>query len=138
MLPYGSSVILPPNRGNMDTTNNHLANERTFLAWIRTSFSIIIFGFVVARFGVALREFFLLQHHAVTGSDDSLGIGIVFMVIGICFAITALIRYQITMRRIEAKRFRPANAVTTFLGGFAALFGITLVSYLIFIEKHLV
>ena len=121
----------------MDTTNNHLANERTFLAWVRTSFSIIIFGFVVARFGVALREFFVIQHHAVTGSDDSLGIGIMFMIIGIFFAITALIRYQITMRRIETAKFRPANTIATLLGVFAALFGITLVSYLIFIANHL-
>ncbi len=121
----------------MDTTNNHLANERTFLAWIRTSFSIIIFGFVVARFGVALREFFLIQHHAVKGSDDSLAIGVMFMIIGIFFSITALIRYQITMRRIEAAKFRPANTIAILLGIFATLFGITLVSYLTFIANHL-
>ncbi len=121
----------------MDTTNNHLANERTFLAWIRTSFSIIIFGFVVARFGVALREFLLVQHHAVSGSDDSLGIGVAFMIIGIFFAITSLIRYQVTMRRIETVQFKPANMIAILLGVFATLFGIILVSYLIYIAHHL-
>lgn len=121
----------------MDTTNNHLANERTFLAWIRTSFSIIIFGFVVARFGVALREFFLVQHHAVSGSDDSLGIGVAFMIVGIFFAITSLIRYQVTMRRIEITQFKPANIIAILLGVFATLFGIILVSYLIYIAHHL-
>jgi putative membrane protein len=121
----------------MDTTNNHLANERTFLAWIRTSFSIIIFGFVVARFGVALREFFLLQHHAVSGSDDSLGIGTGFMIVGIFFAVTALIRYQLTMRHIETASFKPANLIAILLGVFPTLFGIILVGYLIVIEHHL-
>lgn len=121
----------------MDTTNNHLANERTFLAWIRTSFSIIIFGFVVARFSVALREFFLLQHHAITGSDDSLNIGISFMIVGIFFSISALIRYQLTMRHIESATFRPTNIITIFLGIFSAFFGVVLVSYLIFITHHL-
>ncbi len=42
-------------------TADHLANERTFLAWIRTSISIIVFGFVVARFGITLREFLRMQ-----------------------------------------------------------------------------
>ena len=29
----------------------HLANERTFLAWVRTSIAIVSLGFVVAKFG---------------------------------------------------------------------------------------
>ena len=35
---------------------DHLANERTFLAWVRTSLAIMGFGFVVERFGLLLRE----------------------------------------------------------------------------------
>ena len=30
----------------------YLANERTFLAWIRTSVAVVSLGFVIARFGV--------------------------------------------------------------------------------------
>ena len=33
-----------------------LAIERTYLAWIRTGLAMMGFGFVVARFGVFLRE----------------------------------------------------------------------------------
>jgi putative membrane protein len=29
-----------------------LANERTFLAWVRTSMAVIALGFVIAKFGV--------------------------------------------------------------------------------------
>ena len=36
--------------------SDHLANERTFLAWIRTGLATIAFGFVIERFGLALRE----------------------------------------------------------------------------------
>lgn len=35
---------------------NYMAVERTFLAWIRTGLSLMGFGFVVARFGLFLRE----------------------------------------------------------------------------------
>ena len=34
----------------------YMAAERTFLAWIRTGLSLMGFGFVVARFGLFLRE----------------------------------------------------------------------------------
>ena len=33
----------------------HMAAERTFLAWIRTSLALMAFGFVLARFGLFLR-----------------------------------------------------------------------------------
>ena len=31
---------------------DHMANERTFLAWIRTSIGIMAFGFVVEKFAL--------------------------------------------------------------------------------------
>jgi putative membrane protein len=33
-----------------------MANERTFLAWLRTSIAVMAFGFVVERFSLFLRE----------------------------------------------------------------------------------
>ena len=35
----------------------YLAAERTFLAWVRTSISLMGFGFVIARFALWTREF---------------------------------------------------------------------------------
>ena len=34
----------------------HMANERTFLAWIRTSIGIIAFGFVVEKFALFIKQ----------------------------------------------------------------------------------
>ncbi len=39
---------------------NHMANERTFLAWCRTGISLIAFGFVIERFDILIREMPLL------------------------------------------------------------------------------
>lgn len=36
---------------------NHMANERTFLAWCRTGISLIVFSFVIERFDLLIREF---------------------------------------------------------------------------------
>ncbi len=35
--------------------SDHAANERTFLAWVRTAIAIMAFGFLVARFNLILR-----------------------------------------------------------------------------------
>jgi|GEM_PF-5432662 len=39
-----------------DRQREHQANERTFLAWLRTSIALIGFGFAIARFGLFLRQ----------------------------------------------------------------------------------
>jgi hypothetical protein len=41
---------------NIDRQREHQANERTFLAWLRTSIALIGFGFAIARFGLFLRQ----------------------------------------------------------------------------------
>src|SRR5271156_7166100 len=76
--------------------SDHLANERTFLAWIRTSISIIVFGFVVAKFGITLREFLRISGNAAHESGTSLMIGLGFMVMGIFMALVSGYRYRVT------------------------------------------
>ena len=36
--------------------SDHAANERTFLAWVRTAIAVIAFGFVIEKFNVFLRS----------------------------------------------------------------------------------
>jgi putative membrane protein len=117
--------------------SDHLANERTFLAWIRTSISVIVFGFVVAKFGITLRELLLVRGNTVRESGASLVIGLGFMAMGIFMALAAWFRYQSTMRRLEAGDFKPARAIVTVLAVVAALFGIILAVYLIYTARAL-
>ena len=129
------ATVLPPTKSGK--ASDHLANERTFLAWIRTSISIIVFGFVVAKFGITLRELLLAQGNTVRESGASLMIGLGFMAMGIFMALAAWFRYQSTMRRIETGDFKPAKAIVTVLAVLAALFGIILAVYLIFTARAL-
>jgi hypothetical protein len=46
--------------------NDHAANERTFLAWIRTGIAVIAFGFLVEKFNL-----FLLTLAAAGMSSDA-------------------------------------------------------------------
>ena len=36
--------------------SDHAANERTFLAWVRTAIAVMAFGFVIERFDLVLRS----------------------------------------------------------------------------------
>src|SRR5579864_9160487 len=36
--------------------SDHAANERTFLAWVRTGIAVIAFGFVIEKFNLFLRS----------------------------------------------------------------------------------
>jgi uncharacterized membrane protein YidH (DUF202 family) len=49
----GTMTARPPGEPNVQ---QQLANDRTLLAWVRTAIALAGLGFVVARFGLFLRE----------------------------------------------------------------------------------
>jgi putative membrane protein len=92
---------------------DHLANERTFLAWIRTSLAVIALGFAVAKFGTWLREIGGQSVRAAEAQQSmrSLVAGLVMIVVGGVFAVIAWWRYRVVARQIEAGAVKPDNVV---------------------------
>jgi|ERR1700733_12836255 putative membrane protein len=80
-----------------------LANERTFLAWIRTSIAVVSLGFVVARFSVWLRQLTIQLHGGpqVSHIGVSLPFGLAMMALGAILAPLAGWRYHVVNRKIE-------------------------------------
>jgi putative membrane protein len=71
----------------------YLAAERTFLAWIRTGLALMGFGFVVARFGLFMRELAgsgTLQQ-VPSGASTTVGTALVFL--GVLLTVGAVFRY---------------------------------------------
>jgi putative membrane protein len=95
----------------------HMANERTFLAWIRTSLGIMAFGFVVERFALVLKQvsFFLGKSDAVThlqtGHSHSLIFGILLVGIGVLISVLAFFRYKRVQRQIDEDSFNPSSGL---------------------------
>lgn len=79
---------------------DHLANERTFLAWIRTSITIIALGFVVAKFGILLREVGGSHVHSLTARAGVI-VGVILVLAGIALVYLALLRFLRTKDDIE-------------------------------------
>ncbi|MFN3788456.1 MAG: YidH family protein [Sulfurihydrogenibium azorense] len=58
-----------------------MAAERTFLAWIRTSISLITFGFVLEKFDYFLKEISIVIHGKMSSSPHIKGMGIGFIIV---------------------------------------------------------
>lgn len=98
-----------------DRSQQHLANERTFLSWLRTSIALMGLGFIVARFGLFLREFGLVVKNANNntaavipfGNYQSSLIGISIIILGIALILLALRNYLTTRSYIEKGLYIP-------------------------------
>ncbi len=112
----------------------YLATERTFLAWIRTGIAFMGFGFVVARFGLFLREIAMSNNVTVARHDDgfSLPIGIALIVAGIMVNLIAAIRHHRYTKAIDRGQFRQAygSFFICLIAGFLAVIGLAVVIYL--------
>lgn len=95
---------VPPRR----QASEYLANERTFLAWVRTSITIISFGFIVAKFNVWLHEIVGNANPRTNMRmvNSSLPIGVAMMVLGGILAVLAAWRYNVTLINIERGRVK--------------------------------
>ncbi|MEO8217955.1 MAG: DUF202 domain-containing protein [Acidobacteriota bacterium] len=95
-----------------------LALERTFLAWIRTGLAMMGFGFVVARFGLFLRELERVRGAVVPpgrGISPLLGTGLVAL--GVCAAAWAAYRFRHDLAAAGQGQLAPirSTVVPTFI-----------------------
>jgi putative membrane protein len=90
--------------------NDTLANERTYLAYVRTALAFIGFGFVIARFSLFEREFETIAHVTNQTPNISTPFGTAMAVFGVIMAILGAWRYSVTdrgLRRGRVIRFSP-------------------------------
>jgi len=117
----------------------HMANERTFLAWIRTSLGIMAFGFVVEKFALFIRQVtsFLGKsgvpqtnvHFPSHGYSSILGI--VLVGLGALMGVLALVRFKAVDRQIEADTYHPSSILDVLLAISILAVGVFLVFYLL-------
>ena len=106
----------------------HLANERTFLAWVRTTIALVSLGFVIARLGLWLRETGM-NVPRLTHDFSPLGIGL--MGFGALLTVLAAWRYEAVNRQIEAGLVKTDRALVWFVTVAITLISVALVTYMI-------
>ena len=111
----------------------HMANERTFLAWVRTGISIMAFGFVVERFSLFVRQ--IANYIGKTGEAPSPGytsvFGIALVSLGALMGFLAFLRYRTAERQIEAGTYAPSLLLTLLLTLALVAIATFLVMYLV-------
>jgi len=111
----------------------HMANERTFLAWIRTSVAIMAFGFVVEKFSLFVKQmvYYLGKETAPPPQGYSSMIGIVLVGLGVVMSVLAFIRYKKVERQIDDDSYQPSAILSVLLALSIIAVGFFLVLYLI-------
>lgn len=122
----------------MDNLSNkrrdHLANERTFLAWIRTSIGLMAFGFVIEKFSLFVKEVSLLfsQDKLQLPAQQSSSIfGIILVGIGAFIGVFSYLRFIKINKQIEQGAQYLPNKMVIALTLLIIVIGVFLSMYLI-------
>jgi putative membrane protein len=99
--------------------SNHAANERTFLAWVRTGIAVIALGFVIEKFNLFLVTVaktlaaegpYPIQLHRLSGALGRYG-GVALVLGGVALIVIAASRFIRTERLLDAEETHPASAL---------------------------
>jgi len=112
---------------------DYLAEERTFLAWIRTGISLMGFGFVVARFGIFENMPYMPQQlPAGQPHELSVWFGAALIAIGAIVNLFSARRFMRLAGELNRDRFahRSLSKQGVIVACFLALLGIAMTIYL--------
>ncbi|NJR39914.1 MAG: DUF202 domain-containing protein [Leptolyngbyaceae cyanobacterium CSU_1_4] len=96
----------------IDRQREHQANERTFLAWLRTSIALIGFGLAIARFGLFVQQLqatLMQQPISVDPLFNSKNLGITLVIFGVFVIALAAWQYNRVFWQIERSDYRPSR-----------------------------
>ncbi|KAI8329585.1 hypothetical protein BD560DRAFT_361109, partial [Blakeslea trispora] len=98
---YSLSINLE-NKGN--TARDHLANERTYLAWFRTSLTLVTLGIGIVQ---------VYHTPAATHKRLGKGLGLVFMMASILFLYFGNVRYFHAQHALQHGNFPASRGIIT-------------------------
>ena len=119
--------------------SDHAANERTFLAWVRTAIAVMAFGFIVEKFDIFLD----VTAQSLTGHDSpatgkvgghlvGTTAGLLLILLGGVMLGLAIARFRATAQYIDDPKAHPGSGTRTdiVLATLLVMLGIVLFVYL--------
>jgi putative membrane protein len=119
-----------PEAASADDPRVRFAAERTLLAWMRTGLALMAFGFVVARFGLFLRE--VVDHAPPISHRWSSWLGIVLVVLGVIVTLLAAAQHWQFIRRLDRGEgyVTPRWSLGLLVSAILILIGVGMAAYL--------
>ncbi|HEY8661891.1 MAG TPA: DUF202 domain-containing protein [Hanamia sp.] len=113
--------------------SDHLANERTFLAWVRTSIGIMAFGFVVEKFSLFVKQISLIlgKENVIHQTGYSGILGIVLVAVGTVTSVLSYVRYKHSEKQLNEGEYKHSSLLLTVLTAFIFLVSVFLIVYLL-------
>jgi len=119
---------------------DHAANERPFLAWVRTAIAVMAFGFLVERFDIFLKIAGQSLHKTInlSGQVASSAVGVALIIAGALMVAAAMIRFTHNRAAISDDAAHPVQSANLdlALAGLITLLGIGLAAYLTLTMLH--
>jgi putative membrane protein len=117
--------------------SDHAANERTFLAWVRTGIAVMAFGFLVEKFDLFLEiASKTLERQALSPDGRVIGnvAGLALILLGGAMILLATVRFRRTAKQIDDEAVRPGTGerMDLTLAVLLMLLGSTLFAYLLY------
>ena len=115
--------------------SDHAANERAFLAWIRTAIAVMAFGFLVERFDLFLQiAGQTLAKKALSPTGQLVGnvAGLILIVLGAIMIVLSVWRFRRTAIAIDSPDTvpGPGDRIDFLLAGLLTMLGSALFVYL--------
>lgn len=94
---------------------DHSANERTYLAWIRTAISIMAFGFLIEKFDLFLTYINQVTENAMDLQPNPVTqfVGLGLILVGVMVIFAATVRFFAYKKSIESEERFPYNVKKT-------------------------
>jgi putative membrane protein len=114
---------------------DHSANERTFLAWVRTSIAVMAFGFLVEKFDLFLKiaaSTLGARTARLPPQSYGRGAGLALIVVGLAMVAIATVRFLKTAKEIDSPQssLGPGSRLDIALAALLFLLGCSLLFYL--------
>ena len=103
-----------------------LANERTFLSWLRTGISLMALGFVVAKFNLFVALHPRPQRHWINATN----LGLFWVSAGLVVIVLGWLHYRTIRRQLYQDGPIPVSRLPASLAIVMAALGLALVAYL--------
>ena len=107
---------------------SHLANERTFLAWLRTGLALIVVG-------IGAAQFLELDRNLIPGVRIVSDFAALLILVGTLTVIVGRVRYMQSREQIDRAQFHPAGRSITTATVLIAVIGVLSIA-LVYLMGH--